>query len=148
MLRHRVLVGAGVLALLGAVAGLWVATSFPSPGPGITEENYGRIREGMSREDVEAILGGPPGIYGEDIDWLYERARWAFNEALRPRRALPRGVRLAKPDAPFPGEIWVKGPVAVGIIFDVRNRAVWADLYSDQKHEPGTCDRLRGLLPW
>ena len=31
--------------------------------PGITEENFDRIKEGISRAEVESILGGPPGDY-------------------------------------------------------------------------------------
>jgi hypothetical protein len=56
--RHkRKLLALGVLALLGAAAFvLW-----PRPNR-VTRENYDRIRKGMSRAEVEAILG-PPGDY-------------------------------------------------------------------------------------
>ena len=53
MLRHLfwpALVGFVVIAFV-----VWAVLS----GPGVSEANYSRIKEGMSREEVEAILGDP-----------------------------------------------------------------------------------------
>jgi hypothetical protein len=53
-----------VVALMGATAlaaGVsWWLSSLPS---GINRQGFDMIRPGMSRRDVEAILGGPPGDY-------------------------------------------------------------------------------------
>jgi hypothetical protein len=55
--KLRWVAAAGLVALAGVAAFvLW-----PRPDR-ITEENYYRIKEGMSRAEVEAILG-PPGDY-------------------------------------------------------------------------------------
>jgi hypothetical protein len=51
-----VVVGLAVLVAVGAFV-LW-----PRPDR-ITQENLERIRAGMSRAEVECILGGPPGDY-------------------------------------------------------------------------------------
>jgi hypothetical protein len=48
------------LAVLVGTAGLIVQS--PQPPSRITRENYYRVREGMTRAEVEAILG-PPGDY-------------------------------------------------------------------------------------
>jgi hypothetical protein len=61
MRRRRLLLGAGLLAVLALVAGpiAWVSY-LPRPGirPGVTEENGWRIKEGMTNAEVESILGG------------------------------------------------------------------------------------------
>jgi hypothetical protein len=49
---------AGLAAVAAGAVVLW-----PRSGDRITRENFDRIREGMSRAEVEAIFGGPPGDY-------------------------------------------------------------------------------------
>jgi hypothetical protein len=58
MFRRRLLLGAGAVALFGAV-GFVVFLWFASPTPGVTWENFHRLQEGMSARDVEALLGEP-----------------------------------------------------------------------------------------
>jgi hypothetical protein len=50
-----------VLAALPIVAG--AACTLLLPRPGVTEAACGRIEQGMTRAEVYAILGGPPGDY-------------------------------------------------------------------------------------
>jgi SmpA / OmlA family len=57
MTRSRPLLVLGAISVLGFVA-LSVVT-FRARGPGITPANYERIREGMTEQQVEALLGGP-----------------------------------------------------------------------------------------
>jgi hypothetical protein len=57
MRRRRLLLGAGLLALLG-LAGLVLAAWLTRPQPGVTEENYGRITYGMTLAEVQGLLGG------------------------------------------------------------------------------------------
>ena len=57
MRRRRLLLGAGVLALLGLAVGLVVWPARPRPR--VTTENFRRLRLGMSRRQVERILGPP-----------------------------------------------------------------------------------------
>jgi hypothetical protein len=61
--------------LFGALAGLAILVAagalvlWPRPDR-ITQENFDRIRAGMSRAEVEAVLGGPPGDYRSAwTDW-------------------------------------------------------------------------------
>lgn len=54
------------LALTGFVAVPWLMQQ--PPGPGITQANFELIRNGMSRGEVEAILGGPPTVSGSTGD--------------------------------------------------------------------------------
>jgi hypothetical protein len=65
MRRRTVLVALAGLAVVGA-AGVVVLSSRPSQ---VTLENCQRIREGMTRFDVELILGGPPGDYRTKPTW-------------------------------------------------------------------------------
>lgn len=75
MSRRRLLLGAGLVLLL--VAGfaewlLWPTT--PAPTPGVTWENFHRLRQGMSARDVEALLGEP---------YRQSKARWDSNPRVR-----------------------------------------------------------------
>ncbi len=49
--------------MLGLLVVVGVVPRWIPPRPGITEENCARIRPGMGLEEVDAILGGPPGFY-------------------------------------------------------------------------------------
>ena len=52
-------------ALIGIAAVVGVPFLVPAPRQptAITRENFDRIREGMTEEEVADILGGPPGTY-------------------------------------------------------------------------------------
>jgi hypothetical protein len=59
----------GVLFCLGFLA-IVIALSIylikdPEPGPRLLVENFPSIRNGMSQAEVETLLGGPPGYYGQ-----------------------------------------------------------------------------------
>ena len=66
-----------LVCALGIVIAFWVGWKTilqhrPS-GLSITQANYYRIRQGMRQEEVEAILGGPPGTYtvgSYDYQWI------------------------------------------------------------------------------
>lgn len=65
MIKRRWLwLGLLVAAIAGVV--LTVLALLP-PRPGITKENFDRIEEGMTRPEVEAILGGPANV---DLMWF------------------------------------------------------------------------------
>jgi hypothetical protein len=61
--RRRLLLALGV-ALPVAAGAVWRFMPRQPPTPGISEANCARIKPGMRKEQVEDILGGPPGIYG------------------------------------------------------------------------------------
>jgi len=77
--------------LLVALAGLAVVVTagtvvlWPRPER-ITRANFHRIREGMSRAEVEAILG-PPGDYrtGLGETWFTEPKLWSPDRDIAPR---------------------------------------------------------------
>jgi hypothetical protein len=85
---------------LGAVA-LAAALLLPrwlADGPGIAWANYCRIRTGMSRAEVEALLGGPPGGYCTERTILIEDP--------------------SLPPPPDDGEIWAGDDGGVIVVFD------------------------------
>jgi hypothetical protein len=59
---RRVLLILGALGLL-AVVGVLVLVWLPRPGDRITRETFEQIRDGMTLDEVEAIIGAPPGEY-------------------------------------------------------------------------------------
>src|SRR5436190_14192317 len=56
MTKKRLLLIATLPLAIGVTLG--VLAMLP-PGTGVTKANFDRINEGMTREDVEAIFGGP-----------------------------------------------------------------------------------------
>jgi hypothetical protein len=68
MRRRTLLV---VLTVLAVVVVIAVVVTWPPSQPvrsplkpgGVTPEDFQRIEKGMSRREVETILGGPPGNY-------------------------------------------------------------------------------------
>jgi hypothetical protein len=102
------------LLLLGLSAGLMVAVGscLLSPRPSaITEENYGKIRVGMTLEEVEAILGGPAGNYG----FRGQRIVQTREDIDVPRLAQCHYVQ------------WIDSRHMVGIQFDTDHRVVGKD---------------------
>jgi hypothetical protein len=71
MRRRRLLLAVGMVVLLG-VAGFglhWLTR----PTPGITWDNFRRLRKGLSAKDVEALLGEPHRTrlrIGEAKNWV------------------------------------------------------------------------------
>src|ERR1700722_11712669 len=63
MTRGRWLIVLAVLIV--AVAGVGVYSLIP-PEPGVTVENFGRLHKGMTRGQVEAILGP-----GEEVERIF-----------------------------------------------------------------------------
>jgi hypothetical protein len=84
MRRRTLLV---VLSGLAAVVAAGVVVLWPRPPSRVTQENFGRIREGMSRAEVEAILGPAgdyrtgPSTYHPDLlpFWDYKSVKWEGN---------------------------------------------------------------------
>ncbi len=110
-----------LLALVGLVlAGVSAFATWPRPDR-ITEENYFRIKQGMSRTEVEAILG-PPGDY-----------RNGPTTNAGPEYLLYRRSR---------SEDWRGDTGVIRIEFDDSGRVTWVDFGSDYR-----VDRVRFLNP-
>jgi hypothetical protein len=63
MMRRKKLLAATLLSIICLMFAIRWDQSRPSPGDQITRENFKRLREGMTRAEVEAIRGVPPGDY-------------------------------------------------------------------------------------
>jgi hypothetical protein len=59
--RWLVWLTCGVCVAAAAGIGTWLQMPRPCP---VVLANYERIQDGMRLAEVEAVLGGPPGIYG------------------------------------------------------------------------------------
>ncbi len=66
---RRLLLVVGAVALLG-LAGLFLFLWLTSPTPGVTWNNFRRMRVGMSAKDVEALLGDPYDAHEFMLDGL------------------------------------------------------------------------------
>jgi hypothetical protein len=121
---RRLLLGAGAVVLL-ALAGLlaWVAC----PRAGVTRANYERIREGMTRRQVEALLGGP-------ADDLAERGQ-----------DLP--LLLGPDEDALIGDLWAGEEATIIVAFGSDGRVARKQLVRALPEE-SLRDRLRRLLPW
>jgi hypothetical protein len=92
----------------------------------VTRENFERIRTGMSRAEVEAILGGPPGDYTTGPT---EKDLLELSAADTPEG--PRYLVIWEGDS---GTIWVG--------FDANDRAIEHKLQPARRKEQGTLDSL------
>jgi hypothetical protein len=54
--KHLLLIAALLIAVITLALGL---LAMMPPGPGVTKANFDRIKEGMTRAEVEEIFGGP-----------------------------------------------------------------------------------------
>jgi hypothetical protein len=106
--RRRLLLTLAV-TLTAVVLGAWLL--WPSPSA-ITEENYDRLRPGMTLEEVEALLGGPAGNYG----YHGTRIVQTRDDIDVPRVHQCRYLQ------------WVGARHMIGIQFDAEDRVIGKDL--------------------
>jgi hypothetical protein len=66
-MRRSILVGVSSLLAVG-LCGLVLTFHLWQEPPGITRANYDKIEAGMTKAEVEAILGCPPGNFGADVE--------------------------------------------------------------------------------
>jgi hypothetical protein len=115
-MKHRrlwiLLVAAG--AGLAVLPLLWCASSLR---PGLTRANYERIREGMTRQEVESLLGGPPGNYSRIPD--KEAGLWTIDPS---RPDLNRQFFIGR-------EVWIGDELAVAVWFDDKGRVFRIEYY-------------------
>ncbi len=124
MSRRGVLLAVGALALLG-LAGFVTFLYLTRPAPGVTPENFQRLRLGMTESQVEAVLGSA----GEDYP------------------GAPAGPdRVLAWDGPGIEVVvyFTKGRVSRGVL--LRQDGTWVQT-EDADNLPWI-DRLRLLVPW
>jgi hypothetical protein len=130
--RKLVAVTAAALVVLLAIVAclLW-----PQPNR-ITQQNFDRIREGMSRGEVVAILGAP-GDYRtapSEFDWQGPRGARAFcGDDIWVRAEGDRKLLLSESRT----ETWDGDEASAIVIFDASDR-VFATDYLDNKKEEQT----------
>jgi hypothetical protein len=116
MKRKRLLLAVGGIAALVGVT-LGVLALLPAR-PGVTRENFDRIEIGMTRAEVEAILGPPTDFF----------TGWPFPEPNEP--------------------IWENDRADEGQIqFDEDSRVKAKD-WHEMPDDRGVFERLMDLLPW
>ena len=77
MSRRRLLLVVGAAALLGAGFALFVWLT--SPTPGVSWDNFRRLRVGMPKKDVKVLLGEPNEVFGSG-GWT--REEWQGKEVV------------------------------------------------------------------
>jgi hypothetical protein len=88
-----------LLAVVLAVAGtgLFLLVQRYWPEPGISPYNYRQIRLGMSAQDVEQVIGLPPGIHRtrQPIGGITSAGNWGHTVAEEgvPKSELPDGMQ-------------------------------------------------------
>jgi hypothetical protein len=103
MIRSYKVLAAGTLACLTLGVVGWVLYSVR---PGITEANCNRIRLGMTHDEVEQILGGPPNLDTPFVNTKF----WAREDKAVVLVEFTRGVVTRKdwlpPEETVQGRIW------------------------------------------
>src|SRR5262245_29858571 len=145
MSQRVFLLGVGVLLVAGALA---LTDWWLKPPPGVTEANFGHIRLGMPRRQVNALFGRPADRVwdsGVGYAWVWEEPNrkavscFRDDEAHEPRVVdaffEPPSPGPCPPPAPFPGCApgWAGEPKGV-------SRAA-----TDVPHRAGPAPRGRGL---
>jgi hypothetical protein len=114
------LIGVGVLVLTAWL--LWPRTTITTA---ITLENAATIKEGMTRAEVEAILGGPPRDETEAAGMIVN---------------LPKGFGGFGPGTLF----WISHTTVCGVEFDDTGRVVGVHAFAAHPHE----STFHRLCPW
>jgi hypothetical protein len=105
----------------------------------INLENFNRLRGGMSKKDVERILGGPPGDYTRSRVKLSPAVIWIRNgkEYAFPTR---EGEDWTK------GAIWLGNEAAIKVEFDSDGQVILMDYRLVGPVENSFMENIRGLL--
>ena len=139
-MRKRLLIVAG--ACLTAVAGAWLWAIYFSPR--VTLANYDRVQPGMSRADVEAILGRP-------LSWNdHVEPRQTPGDDPRDKTWAPKGTIEFEPGRLG---LWVGSDLDALVGFDAGGAVCWKKPHAHPHRPRGDLDRrvrvwFYRLWPW
>lgn len=131
-MRRRVLLTLGLLALLftGGVAVLWLT----GPGHRISKEGWAGIKQGMSRANVETVIGTPAGDY---------RKQQTTTRSLKTTRDYwgTAGAHQLE---------WLADDGIIRVQFDANDTAIGAAYFPDPANQISFASKLRRWLglPW
>jgi hypothetical protein len=129
---RRLLLGLGAVVMLG-VAGLLALALWPRSA--VTQQNYDRLRYGMTERSAKAILGEPEETEIFDPDILVVTSRG------------PVESRTSKPPHKMCG--WYGENLAITVVFDTGGKVCWACIQNQPDDTRWTLwHPLRHLLPW
>jgi hypothetical protein len=107
---RRIIITCSGVAFAAFLAGIGMYANMRSTRPAVlaSEADYYRIEEGMTQDEVEAILGGPPGDYRSQT----------FHEVnfLAGSLGMPPAGRM---------EEWLGNEGKILVVFDDKNRVAW-----------------------
>jgi hypothetical protein len=135
MRRRRLLLGAGLLAVLGLAAALFF---FLIPGPrtnNISPTSWMSLRSSMTERDVEVALGGPAG------DYRTVSGKWPeFGYLFKSEKFTNREKKTRR--------LWYTDEWCVTVWFDGQGRFASAELREAVPKPVSYRDRIRDLFPW
>jgi hypothetical protein len=117
-MRTRFLIGCGLLGLLAAALA-WFLWPF-APKHRIDREGYALLRLGMTEQEVESILGVPPGDYGPGKGEIVDYGR--FTMLIYSIKTDPNAKK------------WLAGSFAITVCFD--DQGLVRGLGADEVYRP------------
>jgi hypothetical protein len=136
MTKRRLLLCLALLAPLGLGGGLLVLLAHPRHR--INQGSYERIKQRMTLEEVEAILGGPPlrgNFWDYSRDWDAQVRETVFLFWMNHFDGF-------NPDS----YLWVGDRGAIVVAFNESGKLMWKEMCELPRQ--GLLDKLRHLLPW
>jgi hypothetical protein len=97
------------------------------PSPQVTEESFRKLQKGMTRAEVEAVLGGPPGDYGR-VRRAYHVCAWepptcAVFHNIRHDREEPTAEEIDAVTAREAVAVWWGTHLAIAVQFNEGGKA-------------------------
>jgi hypothetical protein len=114
----------------------------------ITRQNYDRIELGMSRAEVQAILG-PAGDYTTGpVDQFYRYyVRWSGSGYLNSTTTVPsmtlQSIESGRsPEAGGVAAGWEDDTGVIDVVFDAQGKVAWTHFCAQQLQQIGPLDKL------
>jgi hypothetical protein len=142
-----------VVALMALVIGLPLVplSRLPRSRPMITEETYRKLKKEMTRAEVEALLGGPPGDYGRRGRTYHvlgcQSPTCGVFYNFRHDRKEPTKQEIDHAAAKYGLAIWWGNELAIAMQFDEDDK-VRALGYGHPIRKPEWWDRLKEQFGW